>query len=158
VRRAAAAALSSRWGPHARTLLVGALDDQDEGVRVAALTGLRRVGEIDAVLVRRVERFLTGDAPAGDDVCAVGAALLADVVPEARADAVNVLCRAIEPRSRSVVAFLRGEPQADRSLVVETIGRVLVAIGGDRGRAAVEKRASRSSGPLKDRLSAILKS
>jgi hypothetical protein len=158
VRRAAAAALASPWGVMARPTLVAALDDADEGVRVIALTGLRKVGEVDASVVRRVERFLTGATSAGDNVRAVAAALLTDVVPEARSDAIAVLCRAIEPRTRSFASMLRGEvtPQED-TLVVETIGRVLVQIGGEKGRVFLQRRIARSSGELKEKLSALLK-
>ena len=158
VRRAAVAALSAPWGAPARQMLLGALDDADEGVRVAALTGLRRVGAVDTEMVRRVERILTGASPGGDNVCAVAAALLADVSLEARSDAVAVLCTAIQPRKSSVVALLTrsGSGAQDSSMVVETIARVLLAIGGEKGRAAVERRASKSGGALKDKLQVLL--
>jgi HEAT repeat protein len=156
VRRAAAAALASPWGQEARVVLLGALEDPDEGVRVTALTGLRKVGVIDQDTVRRIERILTSGA--GDNLCAVAAALLGDVVPEAREAAVTILCHAIQPRTRSMVEMFTGPsaPSHESPFVVETMARVLLTIGGDRGREAVKKRASKSSGAIKVRLNAML--
>ncbi len=158
VRRAAATALASPWGQKARSVLFGALDDPDESVRVAALTGLRKVGVIDVDVVRRAEKFLDGTAIAGDNACAVAAALLADAVPEARDAAVQVLVTALTPRTRSVVARLTGAPTSPREspIVIETLARSLLAIGGPRGRDLVEKRAGKGPDDVQRRLQALL--
>ncbi len=158
VRRAAATALASPWGTKARSVLFGVLDDGDESVRVAALTGLRKVGAIDIDVVRRAEKFLDGTAPGGDNTCAVAAALLADAIPEARAEAIAVLTTALAPRARGVVARLTGAAPLPREapMVVETLARSLLAIGGTKGRDAVKKRASKSPVDVQRRLNALL--
>jgi hypothetical protein len=106
-----------------------------------------------------VAKILASPATSGSNSCAVAAALLGDVVPDAREEAITVLCEAIRPRTRSMVGLLTGAPTGmhESTFVVETMARVLVSIGGTRGRDAVEKRASKSSGALKERLEATLK-
>jgi hypothetical protein len=156
VRRAAVGALSSPWGPQARAVLLNALEDADEGVVVAALTGLRRVGVIDRDTVRRVEHIFASGAP--ENTCAVAASLLGAVIPEARADAVEVLCAALQPKARGVVARVTGAPPTGKTsaFVIETIARALLAIGGERGRSMVEARAAKSTGVDKEILVSLL--
>jgi HEAT repeat protein len=158
VRRAAANALAGPWGPLARVALLSALDDSDDRVRVAALTGLRKVTPIDLEIVRRVERILAAPGMASDNVYAVGASLLGEAVADAREEAISALCTAIQARPRGVVARLTGGPTAtfESPFVVETLARALIQIGGERGRDAVRKRAEKSRGPLKTKLSALL--
>ena len=44
----------------------------------------------------------------------------------------------------------------ENALVLETVATVLLTIGGDAGRRAVEKRAATSRGEVKDRLERVL--
>ncbi|MBI2892482.1 MAG: protein kinase [Deltaproteobacteria bacterium] len=157
VRRVATLALAALWGPRARQRLATLLDDPDDGVRVAAVAGLRRVGGVDAEVVLRIEKILSGVTPAGDDLCATAAAALFDVVQDAKPGAVEVLVKAMEPRRGGVVSRFVGSGKGQASpLVVETIARVLLAIGGKDGRSAVEGRAAGASGALRSRLRALL--
>ncbi len=158
VRRAAAAALAAPWGQKARSVLFGVLDDPDESVRVAALTGLRKVGAIDMDVVRRAAKILDGTAAGGDNACAVAAALLTDAVPEARDEAVKVLVTALAPPARGVVARLTGASPLPREspMVVEMLARSLLAIGGAKGRQIVEKRAGKGTSDLQRRLKSLL--
>ncbi len=55
VRRAVARALPRVWGERAKPTLLTLLDHEEEGVRVAALVGLREVGAIDVEMVKRIE-------------------------------------------------------------------------------------------------------
>ncbi len=159
VRRMAAVALAGTWGARARPTLLVALDDVDEGVRVAVLGGLRRIGGIDGSVVERVDEILSGDVVAGDDLCASAAAALFDVGETARPAAVQTLMRALDAKSRGTLSRIvgGGSKSADSPLVVETVGRVLIALAGPDGRALVEKRAERSPEPLRGRLLALLR-
>lgn len=159
VRRMAAVALAGTWGGRARPMLLAALDDADEGVRVAVLGGLRRVGGIDATVVERIDEILSGDVVAGDDLCASAAAALFDVAEEARPAAVETLTRALDPKARSTLSRIvgGGSKASDSPLVVETVARVLIALSGPDGRSLVEKRAERSPEPLRGRLLALLR-
>jgi serine/threonine-protein kinase len=156
VRRAAAAALPSTWGPRAKHALATLLDDADDGVRAAALTGLRKIGAIDEAVVRHVERVLTGASPASEELRAVAAAVLGDVAKEARPLAMAALLRALQPRTRSFLSrFTGGIPEDDARQVIEAVARALVSIGGAEGRTAVEKRANSMRGELRDALLTI---
>lgn len=158
VRRAATSAVTSLWQLRAKPLLLAAIDDVDEGVRLSAISGLKKIGAIDLEAVKRVSKVLAAPSNVSDELRAVAAAALGVSQLAARAEAVSVLSRALEPRSRSVVAMLRGvEPASDSTILVETIARSLVAIGGEEGRKAVEKRASKSGPELKAKLTAILR-
>jgi hypothetical protein len=156
VRRAAASALPSTWGPRAKHALASLLDDVDDGVRAAALTGLRKIGAIDEAVVRHVERVLTGASPASEELRAVAAAVLGDVAKEARPLAMAALLRALQPRTRSFLSRFTGTvPEEDARHVLEAVARALVTIGGAEGRAAVEKRANTTRGEVRDALLAI---
>jgi serine/threonine protein kinase len=157
IRRAATGAIASLWQLRAKHALLSGVDDTDEGVRIAAITGLKKIGAMDADAVKRVGKVLSMETRGSDELRAVAAAALGVAQLAARADAVAILSRAIEPRSRSVVAMFRGEDEGDHTILVETIARSLLAIGGDDGRKAVEKRASKSSGELKTKLTMMLK-
>ena len=76
----------------------------------------------------------------------------------ARRAALATLSRAIVPRSRSVFARLVGmhEDTRESPLVVESIARSLLAVGGDEGRKAVELRARRTHGVVGERLRRLL--
>jgi serine/threonine-protein kinase len=156
VRRAAATALPTTWGPRAKHALASLLDDTDDGARAAALTGLRKIGAIDEPVVRHVERLLNGASPASEELRAVAAAVLGDVAKEVRPLATVALLRALQPRTRSFLSrFTGGVPEDDARQVLEAVARSLVSIGGAEGRAAVEKRAHAARGELRDALLAI---
>jgi serine/threonine-protein kinase len=158
VRRAAAAALASIWGPRARHALLSVLDDADDGVRAAALAGLRKIGAVDESVVRHVDRMLSGATAAGEELRTVAAAVLGDAAKEARPLAIATLLRALQPRTRSVLArFTGGAAEDDARLVLETIARTAVALGGQDARLAVEKRAAATRGELREALLAIAK-
>jgi len=158
VRRAATAAISSLWHLRSKHALLGGVDDADEGVRIAAIAGLKKIGAIDVEAVKRLGKLLQHGAPGSDELRAVAAAALGVTQLAARAEAMAILLKAIEPRSRSVVSMFRGDAaESDSTILVETIARALVAVGGDDGRKAVEKRASKSGAELKAKLSAILR-
>src|SRR5262249_4163976 len=136
VRRAAMGAVSASWGRTATAMSLAALEDPDDGVRVAALANIRRLGAVEEAVVHKVERFLTGAVSAGDDVCAVGAALLSQASPAACTHAIALLIRVVETRTRGVASLLRGGSSwVPSSFVVATAARALLAIGGEHGKA-----------------------
>lgn len=158
VRRAATTAISGLLQLGSKRALLSAIDDVDEGVRIAAIAGLKKIGAIDLEAVKKLGKVIGMGGPGSDELRAVAAAALGVAQLAARTEALAILSRAIEPRSRSVVAMLRGaEPESDSTILVETIARALVAIGGDEGRKAVEKRASRSGTELRAKLTAIVR-
>jgi len=158
VRRAATAAISGLWQHRAKHALLAGIDDGDEGVRIAAITGLKKIGAVDIDTVRKLGRLLQPGASGSDELRAVAAAALGAAQVAARTEALSILARAIEPRSRSVLAMLSGDAgENDSTILAETIARSLVAIGGDEGRKVVEKRASKSGAELRAKLNAILR-
>ena len=155
VCKAAVGALATLWGPRARPLLVGVLDNPDEGVRLAALGALRKVGGIDENVTARIDRIMT--SPSGDDLRATAAAALADATPAARPVASAALRRALSPPIRGVLSRLRGTaspPQA--TLVALAIARALLALDGAAAHAAIEERAVVSDEPLRTSLHELL--
>ncbi|MBI2389536.1 MAG: protein kinase [Deltaproteobacteria bacterium] len=158
VRRAATSAITALWHLRARHALVQALDDVDESVRMVAITGLKKIGAVDPDVVRRLGKVLGMGTTASDELRAVAAAALGAAQLAGREEAVAILARAIEPRSRSVVSMFRGaDAESDSTILVETIARSLIAIGGEEGRKAVEKRAGKSGAELRAKLGAILR-
>jgi len=158
VRRAATAAISGLWHLRSKHALLAGVDDGDEGVRIAAIAGLKKIGAVDIEVVKKLGRLLQAGGPGSDELRAVAAAALGVAQLAGRTEAVAILARAIEPRSRSVVAMFRGDAaESDSTILVETIARALVAVGGEDGRKAVEKRAAKSGAELKTKLNAILR-
>ena len=157
VCKAAVTALGMLWGARARPLLVGIMDHTDDGVRLAALGALRRVGGIDENVVGRIDRLLSRAVPAGDDLRAGAAAALADATAPAHPAAIALLRRALLPHGRGVLAVLRGAvgPQ-DNPLVILAIARALIAMTGPAGVKAVEERAAKSENPLREQLLDLL--
>jgi hypothetical protein len=156
VRAAALVAVAAIEGARARDALAGALIDPHDQVRITALATLRRIGGIDDEVVAAIGRILAGDAVAGDELRATAAAALADAT--AREAAIAILMRAIEPPKAGVLAAMlsrvvKGDEDAH---VLETMARVLVTLGGDAGRRAVERRAAESHGKARARLLAVL--
>src|SRR5262249_20124968 len=145
-------ALGPLWGARARSVLVAALSDADDGVRMAAVTALRSVRAIDAEVVKAFDGLLGGDTV---ELGAIAVAALAEAQPDARSPAVALLGRVVRPRG-SVVAMLTSSSGEHPPLVVEAAARALLAIGGEEGRKTVELRAIRSSGDLQRKLRALV--
>ena len=102
-------ALASLWGQRSKPLLVAVLDNEDEGVRIAALAALRKVGGVDENVVVRIEKMLN---KGGGDLRAAAAAALADTLPHARAHAVAILRQALLPQAKGMLARIRGPAAA----------------------------------------------
>ncbi|MCW5836388.1 MAG: serine/threonine protein kinase, partial [Labilithrix sp.] len=156
LRPTALAAIVPLWGERAKKPLVEALEYADEPTRILALGELRRLRAVDEYVVSVLERFLTMRGSAGEELRASAAAALADVAAPLRARAVQLLSKAVEGK-RGLVAMLRGSDNADESVVVmEAMGRALLALDRAEGIRALKGRLSRSEGLMKARLSAVL--
>ncbi len=157
VRRAAAAGLPGLLGHRAKLPLLHALDDIDEGVCAAAFAGLRSIRCVDEEVVAHVDRVLIGGAVTSDELRAGAAGALAEVRDAARPRAVDVLTRALRPRQRSMLSLFKNADDNESVLVLTTVARVLLAIGGEPARKEVERRASQSRNELKKALTDLLR-
>ena len=158
VRRAAVTALASLWGPRARTRLVKALDDADESVLMATIGALHRGGGIDGEMVRRIERILAEASPASDELRMAAAGALVDTVGPARAQAIQVVSRAVAPPVAGFLSKLMSAETVERPRVVVTLARVLIGLAGEGAARVIETRAARSSAELKRELLALTSS
>ena len=158
VRRAAATALASLAGWSGRPALLELFSGNDDGVRLGALAGLRRINAVDGDLIAKIDRVLGGLAPAGEELRAAAAATLADSRAEHRATALGILARVVRVQRKSFVGILKdaiAQPQ-DSTMVLLASARALVAIGGDKGREVVRERAASASGVLRQQLESLL--
>jgi serine/threonine protein kinase len=154
VCRAAATALASLWGQRSKPLLVAVLDNADEGVRIAALAALRKVGGVDENVIVRIEKML---GKGGTDLRAAAAAALADTLPHARAQASAILRQALLPQAKGVLARIRGPAAAPEDpLFVLALSRALLTIGGPEGREAVQARAAQADDALRAQILELL--
>ncbi|HSO39352.1 MAG TPA: serine/threonine-protein kinase, partial [Labilithrix sp.] len=151
VRRAAIPPLVTLWGDRARPLLLGVLlKDPDEGMRVAAIRGLRDLRAIDEHVVRRAEDILgDGEAPQGVRVAVAEA--LADTVDDARPLAAAVLRRALAPKG-GMFAVLRGKTKTVPGPVLLSMSTSLVAIGGADAPKVIEELGHQCDEPLRTQL------
>ncbi len=154
VCRAAATALASLWGQRSKPLLVAVLDNEDEGVRIAALAALRKVGGVDDNVVVRIEKML---GKGSTDLRAAAAAALADTLPHARARAFAIVRQALLPQAKGVLARIRGPgAPTDDALVVLALGRAVLALGTPDAREILQARAVQADEPLRAQLLDLL--
>ncbi|MFO0565650.1 MAG: serine/threonine-protein kinase [Polyangiaceae bacterium] len=154
VRRTAIALSAAALQARARDMLIAGVNDTDDGVRIAALAGLRQTGLIDQLAVSRIDRILNATSGATEELRAAAAGALSAVNGEARPAAIDVLRRALRPVRMSFMAMIKdaaGSP-SESVLVLTTIGRVLIALAGPLGKSDVEARARASRGEVKKAL------
>jgi serine/threonine-protein kinase len=153
VKRAAVVALAATWGEQARSDVIDALKDEDDGVRSAAFTAVRDLGLVDGDVVKVADDVLSGTVTANDESKAAAAAALARAEGTVADLAMEVLDRALAPRGRSLTQVMRMESQALPSPpVLEAIVRSLYAVGGGLGRKVFERRIQQLPREVKDRL------
>ncbi len=151
VRRAAIAPLVTLWGDRARPMLLGVLlKDPDEGMRVAAIRGLRDLRAIDDHVVRKAEDILADNA-AGSGVRVAIAEALANTQDDARPLAASVLRRALAPKG-GVFAVLRARaPSAPAPLLI-AMARSFSEIGGADAPKLIEELGRQCEEPLRTQL------
>ena len=146
---AAIVALASLWRERAHPLMLGALGAADEGVRLAAITGLRAMRGIDALVVRHAEGILLGPQPASDELRIAVATSLGEALPAARGAAGSVLTNAFARAARS-------QTPGSASLVV-ALARALLAAAVPNGQALIRQQSETSNEGLKRQLSGLLR-
>jgi serine/threonine-protein kinase len=142
--RAATQALGRLWAERAAPLLLALLDVQDDGVRVAAIAGLRQIGAVDEQVVARLVPILTRKVAAGDELRLASVAAMEFVTPTARPVAVPILVKLVRdlgPEDATVLAA----------------SRALLSVMGNEARAVIIERSDRANEPLKGHLLVLLR-
>ncbi len=138
--RALGKSVPTRAGP----MLVALLDDPREGVRAAAIAGLREMGAVDAEVVAKLAPIVRREVPATPALRLAAIAALRAVVEEARAVAAPLL-----------VAIVRSSPRGE-DRIVHAAAEALLAMLGNQARAVVIDRMDQSEEPLRSALTALL--
>jgi hypothetical protein len=158
VCRAATTALAGLWGQRARPILVPLLaGGSTDQVRLGALGGLLRLKGIDAEIVARIDRIVSGLAPAGEELRIAAVKSLAATVPAARMAALVILARVLKPSPKSFVGMLKGALGSQESAVVlVAAARTILTLGGPTEQRFVEERMNHSTGALRQELAQLL--
>ena len=152
VRRAAIPPLVTLWGDRARPLLLGVLlKDPDEGMRVAAIRGLRDLRAIDEHVIRKAEDILGDPAQAGNGVCIAVSEALADTTEERRPLAALVLRRLLAPKT-GVFSILRTKTKTAPPVVLLAMARSFAHIGGPEAPKLIEELGRQCEEPLRTQL------
>jgi serine/threonine-protein kinase len=143
--RAAIGALVSTWGDRATPVLVASLQNPDEGVRAAALIGLRTVSAVDEFVVRKIGAMVTSGSAS-------------EALALAAADALSQSNAAARPLALSLVLGVVARETGAQPTVSAMVAyaRAALALGSEEARATIETRARQSKEPLKGSLLALL--
>lgn len=142
--RAATQALGRLWAERAAPLLLALLDVADDGVRGAAIAGLREIGAMDEHVVRRLVPILSKKVAAGDALRVTAVTALEFVTVDARPVAVPVL-----------VQLVRDKAQDDPTALAAA--RALLSVMGNEARGVVIERSDFAAEPLKSLLLVLLR-
>jgi len=142
--RAATQALGRVWAERAAPLLLALLDVADDGVRSAAIAGLREIGAVDEHVVRRLIPILSKKVAAGNVLRITAVTALEFVTVDARAVAVPIL-----------VQLVRDKTQDDPTAFAAA--RALLSVMGNEARAVVIERSDFAAEPLKSHLLVLLR-
>ncbi len=142
--RAATLALGRLWAERAAPLLLALLDVADDGVRSAAIAGLRGIGAVDEHVVRRLLPIVAGKVQVGHDLRVTAVTALEFVTADARPVAVPML-----------VQLVRDKAQDDQTAFAAA--RALLSVMGNEARAVVIDRSDFAAEPLKSHLLVLLR-
>jgi serine/threonine protein kinase len=142
--RAATLALGRLWAERAAPLLLALLDVADDGVRSAAIAGLRGIGAVDEHVVRRLLPIVTGKVQVGHELRVNAVTALEFVTADARSVAVPML-----------VQLVRDKAQEDPTAFAAA--RALLSVMGNEARAVVIGRSDFAAEPLKSQLLVLLR-
>jgi serine/threonine protein kinase len=142
--RAATLALGRLWAERAAPLLLALLDVADDGVRSAAIAGLRGIGAVDEHVVRRLVPIVTGRVEVGHELRVNAVTALEFVTADARPVAVPML-----------VQLVRDKAQDDQTAFAAA--RALLSVMGNEARAVVIGRSDFAAEPLKSQLLVLLR-
>jgi serine/threonine-protein kinase len=141
---AATQALGRLWAERAVPLLLGLLDVNDDGVRAAAIAGLRELGAVDEHVARRLVPILTCQVQVGHALRIAAIRSLEFVTLSARPVAVPLL-----------VQLVRDIGLDDATVLAAS--RALLRVMGNEARAVVIGRLDVASEPLKSHLLVLLR-
>ena len=141
--RAAARALARLWNERARPILLALVADETDARRIAGMVGLRQLGAVDELSVRKLAPLAKGEVETHPDVRIAAIAVLGVVADSAREATIPLLARLVRDVS------------LDEGAVFEA-ARSLMALLGNEARAVVGDRAYQSAEPLKSRLLALM--
>ncbi len=130
----------SRAGPR----LLALLDDPREGVRAAAVAGLRELGAVDGSVVEKLAPIVRREIPATPALRLAAIAALRAVVEEARPLAAPLLA-----------GIVRSSPRGE-DRIVHAAAEALLAMLGNQARSVVLDRMDRSEEPLRSALAELL--
>ena len=147
---AALGALASLWGARAHPLMLGALAAADDGVRLSAITALRAMRGIDALVVRHAEPILMGPQAASDELRIAVITSLAEALPSARQAAAALLANAFTRAPRAA-------PPASAAVIV-ALARSLLAASVPNAQAMIKQQLATSNAGLHQQLSMLLRS
>jgi serine/threonine-protein kinase len=137
---AATRALARLWADRAQPLLLGLLGNPDEGVRLAAVAGLREMGAVDEHVARRLAPLLAPGAPTSDELRVQALSALGSMTEDAKPVAVPIL-----------VKVIRDSTHSDDATIVAA-ARALLGAMGREAIAVIHDRAERSNEPLRSQL------
>ena len=142
--RAATEAVGRLLLERAAPLLLALLEIDDDGVRAAAISGLRQIGAVDEDVVRRLVPILTRAVAASDELRLAAVAALEFVTLDARQVAVPILVKLVR------------DPGWDDATVLAA-SRALLSVMGNEARAVIIDRSDFAPEPLKGRLLVLLR-
>ena len=142
--RAATQALARLWAERAAPMLLALLDTNDDGVRGAAIAGLREIGAVDEHVVRRLVPILTRKVVTGHRLLVTAVQALEFVTLDARPVAVPILVQLVR------------DPTLD-DVTVLAASRALFSVMGNEARAVLLGRSDTATEPLKSYLLELLR-
>ena len=125
--RAATQALGRLWAERAAPLLLALLDVKDDGVRAAAIAGLREIGAVDEHVVPSPRfRSSRGKVEAGHELRLAAVAALEFVTADARPVAVPLLVQLVRDPAPTIATVLAAS-------------RALISVMGNEARVGVAR-------------------
>lgn len=140
---AATRAIARLWAERARPLLLGLLANEDDGVRLAAVAGLREMGAVDEHVARRVAPLIAPGAAVSHELRVAALGALGSMTVEAKPVAVPILVKVIR------------DPASRDDAMVLAAARALVAVMGREAMSVIHERADASPDPLRTELRAL---
>jgi serine/threonine-protein kinase len=141
--RAATGALVRVWVDRARPVLLGLLDDKDDGVRIAAIAGMRELGAIDEHVVRKLAPLVRRGAAVGHELRLAAVAAFEVATLDARPIAAQLLMTLVQ------------DVAPDDATVLAAAKALVAIVPGAEARAVIAARAERSSEALRAHLVAL---
>lgn len=142
--RAATQALGRLWAERAAPLLLALLDVTDDGVRAAAIAGLREIGAVDEHVVRRLVPILSNKVEASHALRVAAVTALEFVTPDARPVAVPILVQLVRDAALDDVTALAA-------------CRALLSVMGNEARGVLIDRSDFAPEPLKSHMLLLLR-